>query len=206
MQLPNCFCTLGGEPTDVPTSTTLAKKIVTAEKFMRLIDDPIMWYRAVLSFGSTVTRLEVAARRELALQIEVDVARYHMIALRINLMNISAVTIFLARVVLPLGDGTSGSTSVHLLPQLIILPQLTHFVFKLVDKNVPTLHFNLEAKLKIGSLVQVRKNYHFFIKTTSSANVMLLRKDLPSIWDLGHFLMFAPWYRRSRKASSVKTA
>ena len=45
------------------------------------------------------TRLAVAARRELALQIEVDVARHHMIALRINLMNISAVTIFLARVV-----------------------------------------------------------------------------------------------------------
>ena len=33
------------------------------------------------------------------LQIEVDVAWYRMIALRINLMNISAVTIFLARVV-----------------------------------------------------------------------------------------------------------
>ena len=41
----------------------------------------------------------VSARRELALQIKVDVAWYHMIALRINLMNISAVTIFLARVV-----------------------------------------------------------------------------------------------------------
>ena len=40
------------------------------------------------------------ARREFALQIEVDVARYPMIALRINLMNISAVTILLARVVL----------------------------------------------------------------------------------------------------------
>ena len=39
------------------------------------------------------------ATLELALQIEVDVVRYHMIALRINLMNISAVTIFLARVV-----------------------------------------------------------------------------------------------------------
>ena len=67
---------------------------------MRLIDGPIMWYRAISSFGSTETRLAVAARRELALQIEVDVARYHMIALRIKLMNISAVTIFLARVVL----------------------------------------------------------------------------------------------------------
>ena len=39
------------------------------------------------------------AHRELALQIEVDFAWYHMIALRINLMNILAVTIFLARVV-----------------------------------------------------------------------------------------------------------
>ena len=36
----------------------------------------------------------MAACRELALLIEVDVASYHMIALRINLMNISAVTIF----------------------------------------------------------------------------------------------------------------
>ena len=78
----------------VQGSTTLAKKIVTVEKFTRLIDGPIMWYHAISSFGSTATRLAVAARRELALQIEVDVARYHMIALRINLMNISAVTIF----------------------------------------------------------------------------------------------------------------
>ena len=66
---------------------------------MKLIDSLIVWYRAVSSFGSTSTGLSVFARREFALQIEVDVARYHMIALRINLMNISAVTIFLARVV-----------------------------------------------------------------------------------------------------------
>ena len=80
--------------------TTLAKKIVTAEKFMRLIDGPIMDIE--LRFDSDATHgIYVAARRELALhlQIEVDVARYHVIALRINLMNISAVTIFLARVV-----------------------------------------------------------------------------------------------------------
>ena len=38
-----------------------------------------------------------SARRELTLQIEVDVASYHMIELRINLMNISAVTIFFGR-------------------------------------------------------------------------------------------------------------
>ena len=70
------------------------KKIVTAEKFMRLIDSPIMWCRAISSFGSTSTRLAVSACRKLTLQIEVDVARHHMIALRINLMNILAVTIF----------------------------------------------------------------------------------------------------------------
>ena len=63
---------------------------------MRLIYSLIMWYRAISSFGSTSTRLAA----ELALQIEVDVAWYQMITLRINLMNISAVTIFLARVVL----------------------------------------------------------------------------------------------------------
>ena len=81
-------------------STTLAKKIVTAEKFMRLICSSIMWYRAISSYGSTLTRLAASVRRELALQIQVNAACYLMIALRINLMNISAVTIFLARVVL----------------------------------------------------------------------------------------------------------
>ena len=80
-------------------STTLAKKIVTAEKFMRLIFSSIMWSRAISSFGPTSTRLAASVRRELTLQIEVDVAWYQMIALRINLRNISAVTIFLARVV-----------------------------------------------------------------------------------------------------------
>ena len=63
---------------------------------MRLICCSIMWYRARWSFGS----IDIDARRELELQIEVDVAWYLMIALPINLMNISAVTIFfLARVV-----------------------------------------------------------------------------------------------------------
>ena len=47
-----------------------------------------------------------SARRDLALQIEVDVAGFHMIALRINLMNISAGTIFLARVVEPFSSGS----------------------------------------------------------------------------------------------------
>ena len=50
-----------------------------------------------LRFDINATRGSCASR--VALQIEVNVARYHMIALQINLMNISAVTIFLARVV-----------------------------------------------------------------------------------------------------------
>ena len=87
---------------------TLAKKIVTVEKFMRLIYSSIMWCRAISSFGSTSTRRADSARRELATQIEVDVAWYHMIALRINLMNISAVTIFLARIVLHAHDVTTS--------------------------------------------------------------------------------------------------
>ena len=66
-------------------------------RYNRLIYSSIMWYRAISSFDST--RPAVSARRKLALQIEVDVPWYHMIALLINLVNISAVTIFLARVV-----------------------------------------------------------------------------------------------------------
>ena len=75
------------------------KKIVTAKKFLRSIYSSIMWYRTISSFGSTSKRPAVSARCELALQIKVDVAWYHMIALRIRLMSILAVTIFLARVV-----------------------------------------------------------------------------------------------------------
>ena len=45
------------------------KKIVTTEKFMRLIYNSIMWYRVISSFGSTSTRPTVSVRCELALQI-----------------------------------------------------------------------------------------------------------------------------------------
>ena len=45
------------------------KKIVTTEKFMRLIYNSIMWYRVISSFDSTTTRPMVSVRRELALQI-----------------------------------------------------------------------------------------------------------------------------------------
>ena len=64
---------------------------------MSLIDKLIMWNCAISSFGSISTRPAVWARRKLALQIKVDVAwsdDIHMIALRINLMNISVVTTF----------------------------------------------------------------------------------------------------------------
>ena len=66
---------------------------------MRLIQqsDHVKSCDIKLRFDIDATR--GSARRELALQIEVDLAWYHMIAVRINLMNISAVTIFLARVV-----------------------------------------------------------------------------------------------------------
>ena len=58
---------------------TLAKKSVTAEKFMRLIYSLIMWYRAISSFGLISTRhgASDSVRRELSLQIEVDVAWSH---------------------------------------------------------------------------------------------------------------------------------
>ena len=64
---------------------------------MRLIrqSDHVIPCDIELRFDIVATRLSLWV----ALQIEVDVAWYRMIALRINLMNISAVTIFLARVV-----------------------------------------------------------------------------------------------------------
>ena len=66
---------------------------------MRLIHSLIMWCCAISSFGLTSTRPTATVNRELTLQIAVNVAWYHIITPRINLMNISAVTNFLARVV-----------------------------------------------------------------------------------------------------------
>ena len=65
------------------------------------------------SMGS---RLAASAHRELTLQIEVDVAWFLMIALRINLVNISAVTIFLARVVVLPSTQSRHEKSVVKLP------------------------------------------------------------------------------------------
>ena len=70
------------------------KKIVTAEKFMRLIRQSNHVKSCDIKLGFDIDATRGSARRELALQIEVDLERYHMIAVRIYLMNISAVTIF----------------------------------------------------------------------------------------------------------------
>ena len=81
------------------TGTTLAKNIVTAEIFMRLIHCAMHVKSCDIDFD---LRREFATH-SLASRVDVepklDIAQYHMIKLQINLMNFSAVTIFLARVV-----------------------------------------------------------------------------------------------------------
>ena len=70
----------------IDSNTTLAKKIVTAEKFMRLMrqSDHVILCDIELRFDIDATHGICVSR--VALQIEVDAAWYHMIALRINLM------------------------------------------------------------------------------------------------------------------------
>ena len=80
-------------------STTLAKKIVTAEIFMRLIRSAIMWYLATSTSICNASSRRAATASRVAVEPKLDIARYHMIGPSINLMNFSAVTIFLARVV-----------------------------------------------------------------------------------------------------------
>ena len=81
-------------------STTLAKKIVTAEIFMRLIRSAIMWYLATSTSICNASSRRAATASRVAVEPKLNIARYHMIGPSINLMNFSAVTIFLARVVL----------------------------------------------------------------------------------------------------------
>ena len=82
---------------DVDRSTTLAKKIVTAEIFMRLIRSAIVWYHATSTSARSSRRVEsqVASMSNRSL-ISHD---FTWSDCRINLMNFSAVAIFLARVV-----------------------------------------------------------------------------------------------------------
>ena len=87
-----------------PLTTTLAKKIVTAEIFMRLIRSAIMRNHATSTSicKCNATRdAQMPRAGRVDVEPSLDIARYHMIELQINLMNFSAVTIFLARVVSP---------------------------------------------------------------------------------------------------------
>ena len=73
-------------------------------------------------------RLAASVRRELALQIEVNAACYLTIALRINLMNISAVTIFLARVVCTKRRACQERVGKDCTTKLCAYPRLTRVV------------------------------------------------------------------------------
>ena len=79
---------------------TPAKKIVTADIFMRSIRSAIMWYLATsISICNASSRRAACTASRVDVEPELDIARYHMISLLINLINITAVTIFMARVV-----------------------------------------------------------------------------------------------------------
>ena len=98
-------------------STTLAKNNRYSREIheVDLQFDPVISCDIELRFDIDATRGSCASRACVAtctrkLQIEVDVARYHMIALHINLMSILAVTIFLARVVQTSRPGVNHGT------------------------------------------------------------------------------------------------
>ena len=90
---------IAGMVSSLSKRTTLAKKIVTAEIFMRLIRTAIMWYHArstsICNASSRRVEPRVASMSNPSL-ISHD---FTWLDCRINLMNFSAVTIFLARVV-----------------------------------------------------------------------------------------------------------
>ena len=68
---------------------------------MRLIRSAIMWYLETSTSICNASSRRAATASRVAVEPKLDIARYHMIGPSINLMNFSAVTIFLARVVLP---------------------------------------------------------------------------------------------------------
>ena len=99
----------------------------------------------------------VSARRELALQIEVDVARYHMIALRINLMNTLAVTIFF------FGQGSNTSTQV---PTRVIFGSAEiccHWV-NIVREFLCELDLCADVKLFLHAPHNSEHSFFFFIE------------------------------------------
>ena len=66
---------------------------------MRLIRSAIIPYHATSTSICNASLQRSAAAGRINEEPKLDIARYHMIELQINLMNFSAVTIFLARVV-----------------------------------------------------------------------------------------------------------
>ena len=66
---------------------------------MRLIHSVIMRYHATSTSICNASSLPAVPASRVEVEPQLDIARYHMIELQINLMNFSAVTIFLARVV-----------------------------------------------------------------------------------------------------------
>ena len=66
---------------------------------MRLIRSAIMWYLATSTSICNASSRRAATASRVAVEPKLDIARYHMFGPSINLMNFSAVTIFLARVV-----------------------------------------------------------------------------------------------------------
>ena len=109
------------------TSTTLAKK----NRHSREIHEVDLQFDHVIScdielrFDVDATcGIQVSAHCEHALQIEVDVAWYQMIALRIDLMNISAVTIFFGQ-----GSITGGFWLVCFSRQFVAIAHIRFIIF-----------------------------------------------------------------------------
>ena len=63
-----------------------------------------MWYLATLTSICNASSRRAATASRVAVEPKLDIARYHMIGPSIKLMNFSAVTIFLARVVFQVPD------------------------------------------------------------------------------------------------------
>ena len=115
------------------TTTTLAKKIVTAEIFMRLIRTAIMWYHArstsICNASSRRAEPRVASMSNRSL-VSHD---FTWSDCRINLMNFSAITIFLARVVLVVSRGVRPrQTLIHWTCQLLLLKHPSPNIYTLL--------------------------------------------------------------------------
>ena len=61
---------------------------------MRLFRSAIMWYQATSTSICNASSRRAAAAGHIDVEPKLDIARYHIMELLINLMNFSAVTIF----------------------------------------------------------------------------------------------------------------